>query len=367
MIEQILQTAEAVLERQQNFEAAIRNGVADLSGLIVSRVDAERTFRRAEAAAAIGEPAADLQKAKKASAEAKSALESASLRLNGLRTALGEMGSSLVENYEVLSTELPRYNAAIAAAFEKEWRLALTNWNLMLGRRQALETLLGQALDLVEPVPVVVTLSADATRPSDTLSALEKSIKSIAGGKALAERPVSPSYSAVAVYRMTSDRMTPQGISRGAFVVDATFRPGELARLVEFTEARPVLARDVEPGVLAAASKAAELDRLARDKEAANSERRLYVNSDNVSSRRLDLEGERNFKPSKADLAKADADTAAGIAGSAEARERQRVIDKSLNETADRDEARAAKSAEQNKLRQGPSAAPTPEWPESLH
>src|ERR1017187_9720881 len=287
MIEQILQTAEAVLERQQNFEAAIRNGVADLSGLIVSRVDAERTFRRAEAAAAIGEPAADLQKAKKASADAKSALESASLRLNGLRTALGEMGCSLVENYEVLSTELPRYNAAIAAAFEKEWRLALTNLNLMLGRRQALETLLGQALDLGGTVPGVVTLSADATRPSDTLSALEKSIKSIAGGKALAERPVSPSYSAVAVYRMTSDRMTPQGISRGAFVVDATFRSGELARLLEFKEARPVLDRDLAKGVVIAAKKSKEIEDSRAAKEFADSERRLHVNSAHVSTRRV--------------------------------------------------------------------------------
>src|ERR1035441_10196163 len=363
MIEQILTTADAVLSRKSKFESAIQNEVAGLAELIANRLQSERNYRRAESTAAIGEPSPDLAKLKKAADNGTAALREAGLRLNGFRSQVGEMGEDFVGCYDTLADELPRHNARVVESFAGEWQTASTTWALMLGRRHAIESLLGTELDLNEPVPAAVTLSADTTRPSEMLLALEKSIKSIAGGKALGERPVSPSYSAAAVYRMISDRMTPQGISRGAFVVDATFRPGELARLVEFTEARPVLARDVEPGVLAAASKAAELDRLARDKEAANSERRLYVNSDNVSSRRLDLEGERNFKPSKADLAKADADTAAGIAGSAEARERQRVIDKSLNETADRDEARAAKSAEQNKLRQGPSAAPTPEWP----
>ena len=367
MIEQILQTAEAVLERQQNFEAAIRNGVADLSGLIVSRVDAERTFRRAEAAAAIGEPAADLQKAKKASAEAKSALESASLRLNGLRTALGEMGCSLVENYEVLSTELPRYNAAIAAAFEKEWRLALTNWNLMLGRRQALETLLGQALDLVEPVPVVVTLSADTTRPSETLAALESSIKAIGNMKKISERQLKAgSYrDPHAVFKVITDRWESRSIARGTLIIAASVEPGRLDQLIELEQVRPILDRDQIPGVLAAASKAAEIEKAAAVKELADSERRLYATSDNSSTRRLDLEAERNFKPSKADLAKSDADIAAGILAGVQARERQKVIDASLNEAAAKEEARAAKWAEQK--RTPPTADPKPEWPDALH
>jgi hypothetical protein len=125
------------------------------------------------------------------------------------------------------------------------------------------------------------------------------------------------------------------------------------------------LDRDQIPGVTAAATKAAEIEKSARDKEATDSERRLYATSDSGSTRRLDLEGERNFKPSKAELDKASADIAAGIAAGVDERERQRVIDKSLSEAADRDEARATKhAAERAKVHQ---AEPPKQWPEALH
>ena len=365
MIEQILTTADAVLSRKSKFESAIQNEVAGLAELIANRLQSERNYRRAESTAAIGEPSPDLAKLKKAADNGTAALREAGLRLNGFRSQVGEMGEDFVGCYDTLADELPRHNARVVESFAGEWQTASTTWALMLGRRHAIESLLGTELDLNEPVPTTVTLSADTTRPSEMLLALEKSLKSIAGGKALAERPVSPSYSAAAVYRMTSDRMTPQGISRGAFVVDATFRSGELARLLEFKEARPVLDRDLAKGVVIAAKKSKEIEGIRAAKEFADSERRLHVNSDNVSTRRLDLEGERNFKPSKADLDKTAADIATGIEAGAAERERQRVIDESLNEAADRDEARAAKSAEQK--RTPPTADPKPEWPDALH
>ena len=123
--------------------------------------------------------------------------------------------------------------------------------------------------------------------------------------------------------------------------------------------------RDVEPGVVLAAKKSKEIEDSRAAKELADSERRLYATSDNSSTRRLDLEAERNFKPSKADLAKSDADIAAGILAGVQARERQKVIDASLNEAAAKEEARAAKWAEQK--RTPPTADPKPEWPDSLH
>ena len=366
-IGKILTEADAVLLRTSKIESAIQDEVAGLASLIANRLQSDRDFRKLECQAAIGDPAPGLAAAKKLAGEAKSALESASLRLNGFRGAWGEMGGDFVGCYDTLAGALPAHNARVVSAFEAEWQAALTTWNRVLGRRHAIEGVLKQSLDLPEPVPAEVQIDADVSRPSETLAALTVAIKSIAGSKALAERPVAPGYNPMGVYRVTSDRMERQGISRGAFVVDASFRPGELARLVAFSEARAVLARDVEPGVLAAATKAAEIDKAARDREWEASERRLHGGPDNSSARRLDLETEYNYQPSKADLAKSAADIAAGIAAGVEERERQRVIDQSLQEAADRDAARATKSAEQKTLRQGPSAGPKLEWPEALH
>ena len=78
------------------------------------------------------------------------------------------------------------------AAFEAEWQAALTTWNLVLGRRYAIEGVLKQSLDgvLVEPMPAAVTISPDVARPSEILAALESSIKSIANLKKIGERPL---------------------------------------------------------------------------------------------------------------------------------------------------------------------------------
>ena len=141
-LETVLRTASTVLETKNKFDNAIQQGVTDLSGLIAARLETERTFRRLEAGAAIGEPAAGLEKSRKAAADARAALDQASLKLSGLRTAVGELGGGLVESYSLLSTELPKHFAAIVSAFEAEWGGALTAWNLALGRRRALEALL---------------------------------------------------------------------------------------------------------------------------------------------------------------------------------------------------------------------------------
>ena len=365
--ETVLRTAETVLEKKNKFDNAIQQGVTELSGLIAARLETERTFRRLEAAQCIGEAAPSLPAAKKSAADARVALEQASLKLNGLRTALGQQGGALVEAYDAIAAALPAHNASVVSAFEAEWRAALTTWCEVLGRRAAIEGVLGMALDLPEPVPAVVTISADVSRPSETLAALEFSIKDIANLKKIGERPLKAgSYrDPHAVFKVITDRWGSRGIARGTLIIAASVEPGRLDQLIELEQVRPVLDRDQIPGVTAAANKAAEIEKAAAARELVDSERRLYGGPDNSSTRRPDLEAERNFKPSKADLDKTAAAIVAGIAASAEARERQKVIDNSLNEAADRDEARAAKSAEQK--RTPPTADPKPEWPDALH
>jgi hypothetical protein len=370
MVEQlktILQTADAVLEKKNKFDNAVQAGVSELQGLIVARLETERTFRRLEAAQCIGEAAPSLPAAKKSAADARVALEQASLKLSGLRTAVGELGGGLVESYSLLSTELPKHFAAIVSAFEAEWGSALTAWNLALGRRQAIEALLDHALDLAEPFPAPEQLAADITRPSETLAALESNIKAIANLKKIGERPLAAGtyYDPSKIHKIVSARWEIRGVPKGSLVCDATFEPGRLSQIIELGEARPVLARDVEPGVLAAASKAAQIDKAAATKALVDSERRLYANSDNVSSRRLDLEREWSHRPPNADPAKLAADIVKGIAAGVEERARQQVIDQSVRQAAEKDEERAIKSAEQK--RTPPTAGPKPEWPESLH
>jgi hypothetical protein len=240
-------------------------------------------------------------------------------------------------------------------------------WCEVLGRRAEFERVLGMALDLADPLPAAVTIDADVSRPFEIRAALESSIKSIANLKKIGERPLKAgSYrDPHAVFKVITDRWESRGIARGTLIIAASVEPGRLDQLIELEQVRPVLDRDQISGIVLAAAKASEIDKAAAERELVDSERRLHSGPDNSSTRRLDLESERNFKPSKADLDKASADIAAGIAAGVEARERQRIIDKSLNEAADRDEARATKhAAERAKVHQ---AEPPKQWPEALH
>src|ERR1035441_8320303 len=291
MVEQlktILQTADAVLEKKNKFDNAVQAGVSELQGLIVARLETERAFRGLEAAASIGEAAGGLEKARKAAADARAALEQASLKLNGLRTALGQQGGALVEAYNTLSGALPAHNARVVEAFEAEWQAALTTWCEVLGRRAAIEGVLGMALDLPEPVPAVVTISADVSRPYETQAALESSIKAIANLKKIGERQLKPGtyYDPSKIQKIVSDRWATRGVPKGSLVCDASFEPGRLSQIIELGEARPILDRDQISGVTAAAAKADQIDKAAREKEQANSEARLYVPTDENVKRR---------------------------------------------------------------------------------
>jgi hypothetical protein len=308
----VLQAADAVLERKEKLDSAIQNGVSELQGLIAARLETEHAFRRLEAAAAINAPAPGLEKARTAAADARAALEQAGLRLGGYRMALGEMGADFVSRYDGVARVLSQHNAAVAQAFEAEWQSALTTWCLWLGRRRAIEAALGQSLDLLpEPNPAAVQISADVARPAQTLVALTAAIKAIGSGKKLSERPVAPGYNPAAVYRVTSDRMAHMGIMKGAFVVDATFRPGELARLVETENARPVQDRDTVAGITIAANKADAIARAARDKELAESERRLHGNTGEQTTRRYDLEKELTPPDDSAERERSNSEVAA--------------------------------------------------------
>jgi hypothetical protein len=286
---EVLRAAGAALERKERIEAVIRSGVAELQDLILTRLQAERDFRRLECQAAIGElaPAAPaLEKAKKAAEGVRAALAEVSMRLGGFRQQLGDMGGSFVRAYDQLEGELPRHNARLAESFASEWQESLSVWQNLLGRRAAVEALVGP-LSLPDPVAAPVDIG-EAAAPGQILTRLAAAIKNIASVKAIAERPLQSTifYDRSATYKIVTDRMADRlGIRKGSLVMDASFDAGRLAQLLELGDARPVLDRDLAEGVTLAASKADEILKAARKKEEADSERRLHASSDENQKR----------------------------------------------------------------------------------
>src|ERR1035437_5553934 len=125
-IGKILTEADAVLLRTSKIESAIQDEVAGLASLIANRLQSDRDFRKLECQAAIGDPAPGLAAAKKLAGEAKSALESASLRLNGFRAALGEPGGDFVSRFDEVAAALPAHHTRVVEAFAGEWQTAST-------------------------------------------------------------------------------------------------------------------------------------------------------------------------------------------------------------------------------------------------
>jgi hypothetical protein len=297
-----VRAASAALERKSKVEALIAAEVAGLPELIDVRLTAERDLRTAECSKALGEPAPALGKAQKAAADARATLEQASLRLAGLRANLGGQGTELVSVWDRLATTLPEYNASIVAEFAGEWRAALGAWCEVLGRRAAIERVLGEALSLPDPSPTLVDVS-ELARPHETLAAVAGALKTLASVKAIAERPRDQHvfYDPGAVYKVVSERLVSRGVEKGALVVDCTFESGRLPRLLEMEQVRLIRISDLEPGVNAAARKAKEIEDARAAKELAESERKLHTSEGRQSTRRYDLEA-LDYTPSRADL-----------------------------------------------------------------
>ena len=280
-----LRTAEAVLERRTRILEAVQGGVEKLSGLIISKVQTNREFRRLESQAAIGEAAPDLEKARKRAADAESALHEDSLKLRGLRMQLAEQGTAFVQSHDELAAQLPFHEAEMVKGFNEEYQAGLAAWQDILGRRAAIERLLGKKLEgLSDPIPApAATQICDAmAAPHKTLADLAAAIQAIAGKNRLSDRLLEPTghYDPQAVYVLTSDRSVKLGLPKGCLVTDATFFPGGLLQLIEIQECRPLLDRDQSQAAVAAEKKAAQLLKAETEEQLARSNRELYASND---------------------------------------------------------------------------------------
>jgi hypothetical protein len=293
----VIGAADAVLSRKSKIEAAIVAEVGALSALIEDRLTTDAEFRRLECQAAIGEPAAGLEEARKAAADARGAVEQASLRLGGLRDNLGAIGGELVTRYEAVKAEIPAHEAVLIKVFTVQWNAAREQFAATLGHRAALEKLIGRPLPLPEPAASAPPDLSEAGIPHARRSDLESAIETIGRMKDAAEgrrniytmpgQTLTP-YDPNSIYVLTDGRY---GLPVGTKVIDASFDAGTLDRLAAVDAARIFKSIEVVPGVLAADKKNREIEKTRRQKEYDDSETRLRSGDVGAqTTRRHDLE-----------------------------------------------------------------------------
>ncbi|MBZ5586324.1 MAG: hypothetical protein LAQ30_29885, partial [Acidobacteriia bacterium] len=174
-----LQTATSVMERYSRIEGAIEIEVGNLRPLILELLAADKELQTSETAVVLNEqPSVTPAKAAKRVDAAKSAIDGAGRKLEGLRSRLLTITALAPAAYDQLLRTMPALNAAIRRDFEAEWSAAVASFSAALGKRRALEALVGEPFSLPDPSPAPVELSPEITRPHRRLAGLKASIES---------------------------------------------------------------------------------------------------------------------------------------------------------------------------------------------
>jgi hypothetical protein len=269
---------ESVLERRGKLTAAIAETVTkQLRPAVENLFQSQTEADTAEAGLALGDVSAGgLEKAHERVLKARAAVDTIAGKLRALRGTLGALGAELTERYRQVSAELPKHNAKVAADFSKEWNKAAAAFSLVLGRRAAIEAQTGARLQLSEPAPIAVDLEDSIGGPKRELDGLKQGIDELAMAYQQATPPMtspnSPTYYPDRIYRLVRPARPANDLPAGALVVDASFDPGVLRRLVTFGDA--VLASDqiAEAGLVAAGAAAREIQAQTRAEERAAEE-----------------------------------------------------------------------------------------------
>lgn len=227
--------AGSVLEKYNKLKTAIDGEVSGaLAQAIEAHMQAQRTLDAAEVAAVTGEgEAAEVSKAKRRLEQARANIDAISAKLRGLRQAFAALSPRLIAAYDALAAALPEHYAAVKKEFANEWADAVAAFSIALGKRRAIEAIIGDALDLQDPQPARVDV-AYVGEPDARLKVIHDSLSAIAAwrvwdsangfdGRALP--PLVPG----AVYRLTHAE---GNFASGTDVIEASFEPGRLRHLV---------------------------------------------------------------------------------------------------------------------------------------
>lgn len=167
--------ADAALADFTKTSAAIALNVAGLSSLMERQAAAEARLALERGADEMGEKS-DVVEAEQALGLVRGEIGKTGSLLSGLRARLAASAPALIEGYEGMSAELPEHVEAVVALFRSEWQQAIEAFGAALGRRRALENLIGTQIELPEPTAAPVDLEPEVVDPFQRLKALRDAV-----------------------------------------------------------------------------------------------------------------------------------------------------------------------------------------------
>jgi hypothetical protein len=229
--------AESALEAYSAGRKALQAEVRKLGDLILQRVEAERALVEVETAVALGGEEGSLAGARRRLDNAMAAIDKKSRVLGGLRSRIAQQAPDLAGKMREIQAGLPEHIRGLKADFEGEWAKGVAAFGVLLGKRRALEAVLGK-LELDEPQAASCDLG-DTAAPWRVMKELLSSLELIAAWSrasisaevaAMGGNQSVRSYDPRAVYVLA--RAYSDELPSGALVMEASLAPGELGTLV---------------------------------------------------------------------------------------------------------------------------------------
>jgi hypothetical protein len=236
-----LSAIENMLGKRDRVRQAIASQVGRLTALLGTLQESQRVVEDALAAETVGEgTSGDVSKARKKLAAVQGDISSVGEVLAGLRRSVAKLGPELAAEHGKLSAEMPAYYATMKEDFIREYTAAAEKFSQVLGKKQAIEALIQERLDLPMPAPTAVDL-ADLAAPDNRLRESAEAI-TLAGTPPPYDLPGVPKqfhYDASKVYQLRKDFSDPSGpgMPAGSLICEATFAPGWSRFLVETGDA----------------------------------------------------------------------------------------------------------------------------------
>jgi hypothetical protein len=256
-----LSGAEKVIDARNKLSKTIQAEESKLLALILSRVEADRELIAAETAVAMGEQP-DSTTAQRKAENAMVVINKQAAILGGLRSRLAGMAGELETQARVVQAALPAHVETLKADFAAEWEKACSAFAAALGRRAALESLIGK-FDLPQPQPAACDLG-DVAAPWAAIDSLRAALTEISGWSNAASMAAfdamnggGRSFDAEAVYVLLRPC---DSLPAGQMVMEPSFVPGFLRHWLSIGYAEPLANQDWQTSVEAGARAARALD-----------------------------------------------------------------------------------------------------------
>jgi hypothetical protein len=257
-----LKNAEKIREDRDKIAKVIAAEEKKLLKLIALRVEVDTALSEAETATALGETS-DVDGARRKADSIMVAISRQSATLSGLRGRLASQAPELEAGVRGIQSGLPEHLDALKGDFKDEWDKGLAVFGKLLGRRAALEGLIGK-LELAVPQPSACELGGEGA-PWRAIDSLKAALEEIAGWSRAAFAPqvdaMGPGgarhFDPSAVYTITRAY---DNLPAGSLVMESCFAPGLLQHLVNISDAVSLNSQQWAAGLEVGATAARELE-----------------------------------------------------------------------------------------------------------